>query len=182
MSARRAHIAGQLAAVALAFGVGIFVGQQFCVEPPQAPPERECPDEPQIVEHCPPDEPVIEELAVDESEASSPSPAERDVAPTGERLPDAAPPPTPRERQRLLAWARAQSSTLQGCPRDMGHTYRLAISLDIDDSGTVDAITIDSNDNLPPEFRSCLRTRIGNWILPEDLPPPERPLFFRLTL
>lgn len=180
MTARRAQMAGYALALVLTFGVGILVGQQFCADEPVPPPEPECPPRPppEIIEVCPPEEPPDE---VEEAAPVEPKP--RDPPPDGDELPDSSPPDTARNRQRLLGWARDQSSTLQGCPRDRGHTYRLAIRLELDDQGDVSGVTIDSDDREPaPELDACLRERIERWTLPDELEPTHRELMFRLTL
>lgn len=183
MTARYAQLFGQTAAMALAFGVGLLVGQQFCVEEPEKP-EPKCTPETQVVEVCHPEDPPEESEEPEESEPAPSSAEPREVdTPTGDQLPEASKPASPEERQRLLGWARGESSTLQGCPRDRGKTYRLAISLELDAEGNVDAVSIDADDESPAsELDACLHERIADWTLPDDLDPPQRPLFFRLTL
>lgn len=166
--------ASWLVALVLVFVVGILVGQQFCVEAPQEPPPPDCPPpaQPQIIEFCPPpaDDPEPE-----------PEPPEFDEAQQDE-LPDSPPPVEPDERRRLLGWARDQSTTLEACPRDLGETHRLGVTLEIEDRDVVDVSLSTDDQQLTAEFEACLHRRIGDWQLPEDLTPPGRELFFHLTL
>lgn len=182
MSARPSQIAAHAASLVLVLAVGILIGQQFCVpdiEEPE-PEELECPTSPpRIVEYCPPEpEPEPEIKSVEE-----PPPPPREVETTGEALPDGPPPATAEQRQLLLGWARDQSTTLQGCPRDRGHTYRLAITVGLDDDGNIDDVSINNADeDLSAELDACIQQRIEQWELPDDLKPSQRQLVFQLTL
>jgi hypothetical protein len=177
-----AQRAGTAAAVVMAFLVGMLLGGEFCHEPDEPPPvaEVECPDpSPQIVLDCP-TEPEPEELA--EAPPPRSQPAQRDPGPSGRVLPDSPPPPDPRQRSRLLGWARGEATSLQACPRDPGTTYRIAVTLHVRD-GLIDDVSINADDSeLPPDLHRCIRTRIADWSIPDSLVPEQDRVVFRLTL
>lgn len=183
MTSRRTQIPAHILALALAFGVGILMGQQFCLPPAEEPEEVDCPtQEPRLVEYCPP---VVVEK--DPEPPVDPPPAlaseERRRTSTGETLPESPPPATAQQRRLLLGWARDQASTLQGCPRDLGTTYRLAVTLDLDDSGAITEVSINTDrDEINTELTTCLRERIRQWRVPEELRPPQNRVVFRLNL
>ena len=181
MQRRHARIATQAISLVLVFVVGVLVGQQFCVADPEEPPEPDCPDSsPRVVEYCPPedDEPPPEDVDVE----PDPEPEPRDIASDSEQLPDSPPPVDPELRRQLLGWARDQSSTLEGCPRDMGTTHRFGITLQLDEDAIGDVSINTDGDELDPGLRDCLRERIGQWTLPDEFAPVESDLFFHLTL
>ena len=177
MDRRRSHIAAYVVALLLVFVVGILLGRGVCAPPPEEPDEPDCPPQPpRVVEVCPEDE---------EEPPPEDEPVEPQAEPTQQQtdpLPDAPPPVDPEHRRRLLGWAQDQSSTLEGCPRDRGQTHRLGITLVLDDERHVDDVSISAEDDLAGEFRTCLKERMHQWELPEDIEPPGRELFFQLTL
>ena len=188
MTKRRSQTAAYAVAMVLFFVVGVLVGQQFCAHGPatdgedgeddQEVVEKRCPPSlPVIYEYCPPDPPP--EKPDEEPPPPPPPPQEEE----GDTLPEGPPPATAEERQRLLGWARDQSSTLESCPRDLGTAYRLAITIGLNDDDEITSVAINSDEReLSGELQQCLRERILQWGLPEDLSPPQRELFFQLTL
>lgn len=162
-------------ALVLVFVVGMLVGRQFCAEPPPEPPEPECPPptEALTVEICP-------HLEYEEPE-DQPDPPEPEE-PEHRQLPDSPPPAEPDRRRQLLGWARDRSTTLEACPRDRGQTHRLGVTLELTDRAVTDVSISTEEGELSPGFEACVRERIGEWELPEDLPAPGRELFFHLTL
>lgn len=180
MNRRPAQIASFTVALVLVFIVGILVGQSMCAPEPEAPEQPDCPPQPpRVVEVCPEEEPEEpEEPAEPPSVEPEPQPRQAD----SDQLPDAPPPVDPQHRRQLLSWAQDQSSTLQSCPRDLGTTYRLAVTLQLNDERGVDGLSISAEDDLPVEFQTCIEDRIHRWELPEDIEPPGRELFFQLTL
>lgn len=170
-------MAGQFVLSALLFGVGILVGQQFCTEAPEPPPPPECPEpSTRVVEHCP-EEPEEEPVA-----EPDPDPPEQPRESESDPLPDEPPPVDPQQRRRMLAWARDQSATLEGCPRDLGTTHRLGITIELDDDNAIDGVSITADEPLDGELRTCLEDRISQWTLPDEFEPRRRELFFGLTL
>lgn len=185
MTTDKKQISAQVVSLALVFGVGILVGQQFCAPTAVEPEVLDCPPQtPKIVEYCPPD-PIIDEEPQDLEESVediAPDPP-RERASTGSALPESPPPTTPQQRRQLLGWARGQASTLQGCPRDLGTTYRLAITLGLDEDGEVNKVTINTDeDDLSGDLQQCLQERILRWKIPADIAPSQDRLVFRLTI
>jgi hypothetical protein len=178
---RRANLAAQTVTLLVALAVGVLVGREFCAPQPE-PLEAEdvdCPIvAPEIVEYCPPEP----EPEPPKEVADPPDPPPRQAESQGTPLPDEPPPVSPEQRRRLLAWARNQSATLQGCPRDRGQTYRFAVTLFLDDEKKIDDVAISSDEELGTELRSCLTERILQWNLPDDVDPPQREVVFRLSL
>lgn len=174
-----AQRAAQAATLALTFAVGMLVGSQFCAAPADDPVIEEPPDcpEPTIIETCsepstPPDI-IPEDIPPPRRERT----ADREV------LPDASPPTDPAARQQILAWIRDRSTTLQGCPRAGDQTYRMAITVDLDDDGAFLNPRLNIDDQqLPDGLQNCLIDRISQWTLPEDLTTNRQTLFFQLTL
>lgn len=178
MQRRHATVAARVVAAVLLFVVGILVGQQFCTEEPQPPPEPDCPPSPpRVVERCPPDD-EPDDIEIDETV----EPAERTAEETSRPLPEEPPPADPEQRRQLLAWARGQSTDLDDCPRDRGDTHRFGITLQLDDDGAVDDVTIASDESVDGELRQCLRRQLAKWTVPEELRPTDRQVFFGLTL
>ena len=178
---RRAQLAAQTVTLVVALAVGVLVGREFCAPQPEVPEpeETDCPAAaPEIVEFCPPEP----EPEPPEPIADPPDPPPRQVESQGTSLPDDPPPATPEQRQRLLAWARHQSVTLQGCQRDRGQTYRFAVTLYLDDDKHIESLVISSDEELGTELHSCLQERILQWDLPDDVDPPQREVVFRLSL
>lgn len=168
----------------LALGVGILLGAQFCAPPPEEP--ELCP-EPQVrierVPYCPPDAPPPEEPEATEPPPPRPAPPVPRPAEETRTLPESPPALGSEERRFLLGWARGQASSLQSCPRDLGRTYRLAITLDLAAEGGIRSVSINSDDDeLPAALSQCLRERIMTWPLPDEFEPRKGRLLFRLTL
>ncbi|TXD36886.1 hypothetical protein FRC96_09220 [Lujinxingia vulgaris] len=182
MQPRASQIATQVAAMAMSFAVGLLLGPRLCAPPPaevEAP--APCPEpDTRIVERCPEEPPP---------EVEKPAPA-KPVKPSRAKtvkrdppLPESPPPTTAEDRQRLLAWARDQSISLQGCTRDPGTTYRLSVTLTLDEARSINNVSLNAGpDTLDEGLRRCLETRIADWTLPDDLAPAHRRLVFGLTL
>ncbi|RVU48096.1 hypothetical protein EA187_01265 [Lujinxingia sediminis] len=182
MQPRTSQIATQVAAMAMSFAVGLLLGPRLCAPPPaeiEAP--APCPKaQTRIVERCPEEPPPA---------PTKPAPA-KPVKPSRARpvksdphLPASPPPTSAEDRQRLLAWARDQSISLQGCTRDPGTTYRLSVTLTLDESRSINDVSLNAGpDALNESLRRCLETRIADWTLPDDLAPAHRRLVFGLTL
>lgn len=164
-------------ALVLAFVVGVLVGGQCAQAPPPAPPEpiaATCDPIREVVYECPP-EPV----------EPTPPPARGAAAakPKPRALPAAEKPITPQQRQRLLAWVRDQSADLQGCRSAAKDTYRLTVTLAVDEAGKVSQVRFNAPPaELPADVLGCLRDRIRAWTPPTELTEGRRELVFGLTL
>ncbi|MBM4292163.1 MAG: hypothetical protein FJ138_12585 [Deltaproteobacteria bacterium] len=91
---------------------------------------------------------------------------------------------TPVERQRLLAWARAQSEGLRRC-RDAGQPiYRLAVTLTLKPEGGGVREALLKGEGVPPAALRCIREGLLRWPPPPpDLRAPRQPrLVFALQL
>lgn len=166
--------------MALCFGVGILVGGRACGTSPVEPvvAEVEVPGPERVVYECPPDAGT----AAGEQAEAQPDAVEP-AAPRGKKLPDAPPPITPRERQRLLAWVRDQSADLDGCRSSSKETYRLTVTLELNEDGAVRQVRFNApTGELPSNVRGCLRDRMTRWKPPTDLVKERRELVFGLTL
>ena len=100
----------------------------------------------------------------------------------GRRLPPP-PPMTPVERQRLLAWARAQSEGLRRC-RDAGQPiYRLTATVTLKpEGGGVKAAELKGED-VPAHALRCIRDGLLSWPAPPNISAERHPrLVFSLQL
>lgn len=161
---------------ALAFVVGVLVGQR-CDEP-AATATVEC--EPtvreRVVYRCAPDASAeVEDAGVSSEPEVAPPVQPRDA------LPEAPPPITPRERQQLLAWVRDQSVALDGCRTAAKETYRLTVTLQLTAEARVRNVAFNAAE-LPADVATCLRERMLTWVPPAELVRDGRPLVFGLTL
>lgn len=163
----------------LAFGVGILVGGRACAPEPETETitetvVREGPE--RIVYECPPDVGVI-----GPKQPQKPG-VEAIQTSTTKALPDAPKPISPRKRQRLLAWVRDQSADLEGCRPSAKETYRLAVTLVLNDEGAVQRVRLNApRAEIPSNVRGCLRKRMTRWEPPAELVEGRRELVFGLT-
>ncbi len=181
MNQSRARTVSFTVALILVFVVGVLTGQQFCVDEPPPSPEPIAEQSerlprivPWLVPYCPAADPDDEIETIDAEPVDHGDP--------DDALPDTPPPATAEQRQKLLGWARDQSSTLETCPRDLGETHRLAITLEIDEGDVADVSINTDDEHFASEFRTCLRERILDWRIPDDLHPLQTELVFYLTL
>lgn len=167
-------------ALLLTFAVGFLAGRS-CAPTVEVPGETitvTAPGPERIVYQCPPDAGVG---ASDEPQvrASAPKPAPKQK---GAALPAAPPPITPLQRKQLLSWVRDQSVDLEGCRGGARQTYRVSVTLGLDD-GRVKSVRFNAPpDELPDAVRSCFERRMMTWSPPKELVEGRRELLFLLTL
>lgn len=167
-------------ALVLAFVVGILVGGQCNTSAPLDPPPPTtvaavCDPVREVVYQCPPDAGTTETV-----HASGEAPPA--VTPK-KALPKAEPPISPRQRKRLLAWVRDQSVDLEGCRSAAKDTYRLSVTLQLDEDGAVSGVRLNAPaSELPSNVGACLRDRMRQWTPPSTLVKDRRELVFGLTL
>src|SRR5690554_1341706 len=183
MQRRTSQLATQIAAMAMTFAVGLLLGPRLCAPPAEEQVEQPpCPEPAtRVVEVCPEAEPPPE---VEQPAPQRPAKPSRGAAVKKDPpLPQSPPPTTAEDRQRLLAWARDQSISLQGCPRDPGTTYRLSVTISLSEDRAISEVSLNAGpDTLTEGLRRCLEGRIADWTLPDDLAPAHRRLVFGLTL
>lgn len=180
---RKRDIAMYGVALVLAFVVGALVGQSC--EPPTDAPARGT----TIVATCEPTKEVVYECPPDVGSASA-KPEHRDGEPgeprqasKSKQLPKSEPSITPRERKRLLAWVRDQSVDLEGCRSTAKDTYRLSVTLELNDDHAIEEVKLNApRSELPSNVAACLRERMRRWSPPTDLVTGRQSLVFGLTL
>ncbi|RAL24710.1 hypothetical protein DL240_00430 [Lujinxingia litoralis] len=180
MQRRTSQIASQVAAMAMCFAVGLLLGPRLCAPPtPDAAEPVECPPPTErIVEVCPEAPAEREKPSPQPAKPSRPAPVKKDPP-----LPPSPPPTSAEDRQRLLSWARDQSLSLQGCPRDTGKTYRLSVHLELAADRTIEQVNLNAGpEELSEGLSQCLQRRIAAWKLPDDVAPSSQRLVFGLTL
>ena len=176
--AQKREILGFAITLILTFAVGILLGRSACAPEPEQ----------EIVEKVVTRE-VVREKTVYECPKPSQPKAEK---PKGKRktakkkkkkLPTAAPPLTPKARQHLLAWVRDSSADLEGCRGDTKETFRLAVTLTLDDDHKIKHVRLNAPPNeIPAAVQSCLRKRMKQWTPPADLVKDRSELLFGLTI
>ncbi len=179
---RKRDIAMYAVALVLAFVVGTLVGGE-CSEAPTAPEPPPvvaaaiCDPVREVVYECPPD------AGTPAPKVEAPGTPVRAVAAKKRDLPPPAPPITPRQRKQLLAWVRDQSVDLEGCRSAAKETYRLSVTLELDEAGAVTAVRLNApTAEVPSTVSGCLRQRMRAWAPPPDLVAGRRELVFGLTL
>ena len=176
---RKRDIAMYAVALVLAFVVGTLVGRDCAsvAEVPEPTPNNtvECDPIKEIVYECPPDAGQTEPQTNGDG-APQPAKAKKRA------LPKTDPPITPKQRKRLLAWVRDQSVDLEGCRSAAKQTYRLSVTLELDE-GKVRKVKLNAPaSELPSNVAGCLRQRMRGWRPPDELIEGRRELVFGLTL
>jgi hypothetical protein len=187
---------GWMVVSALAFGVGMLLGGRACAPEPEAKPEGG--EQIKLVAGgraaC---EPIVQERIVEvegptrviyecppEPPPPPAGPGEAKKNPPKKQPPEPAPELDPRERQKLLAWVREQSSDLKACRDDRKDIYRLAVWMYLDpETHVVRRVDLNvSQGELPSAVAGCIRQRISRWKPPAELTRVHHTLVFGLTL
>jgi len=162
-----------------AMAVGVLIGRTACEPEPETVVEKKTV---QRTPDCPPCQPDTgtPDVSPDGVVAASPDPPED----KGNRpMPEDPGPPDPTIRRRMLSWVRDQAPGLRECRPGGGSSVRLAVTLTLTETGEVERAEINAPEkDLSRKTLRCLRDKMQQWSLPENLLGDRRRVVFGLDV